>query len=125
CGSKNLPESLVLHEIKSAIVALIDVRNKNRATVGETKLIASKRRDPTGIGGRWVVKVIACVKSRVAHEFEDRTVKPIGAAASYDVGKSRSAAADFSRHPSRAGLQLLHRIHIKVGKSRSAHLRIA
>src|SRR6185437_628375 len=116
CSSQNLAEALVLHEIKSALAAIIDIRNKNRPAIGETKLIAPERRNSSRVGGRRMIEVIARVEGGIADKLEDRSVKSVGARAGNNISETRSAAADLCRHPSRTGLQLLHRIHIEIRK---------
>src|SRR6185312_13502894 len=124
-SSKHLAKTLVLNEVKGAIVAVVNVWNENWAAVGKAEFVTSKGWNSSRIGGRRVIKIIARVESRVAYKLEDRSVKSVDAAASDDVGEPRTAAADLSRHPSRTGLQLLHRIHIEIRKRRPTHLRIA
>ena len=124
-GSQHLPEALVLREVEGSLAAVIDVGNEDRAAIGESELVAAERRNSSRVRRGGMVEVVARVEGGVAHEFEERAVKSAGAGAGNDVGESRRAAADLSRHPAGTRLNALHRIDIEIGECGAAHLRIA
>ena len=80
-GAEHLAEALVLREVEGALAAVEDVREIDRAAVGEAELVAAEGRNAAGIGGRGVVKVVARVEGGVAHELEEGAVETAGAGA--------------------------------------------
>ncbi len=95
------------------------------AAIGEAEFVAVKRRNAAGIGGGTVVEKIAGVEGGVAQEFESRTVNRVGAGAGDDIGETCGAAADFGGHPTGAGANFLHGIHVEVGEGGAADFGIA
>src|SRR6185503_8616203 len=67
---QHLPESLVLHEIETALPAVINMRHKHRSAIREPKLISPEWRNPPRIGGRWMIEIVPRIKRRVPHELE-------------------------------------------------------
>ncbi len=124
-GAEHLAEALVLAEVEGSLTAIVEVRQKDRAAVGEAELVAAEGRNAPGGFRRGVVEIIARIKGRVAHKFKHRAVEAAGAGAGDDVGEAGGAAADFGRHPSGLRLNLLHRVHVEVGEGGAAHLGIA
>ena len=124
-GAQHLAEALVLKEIESALAAVIDSRNKNRATAGEAELVAAEGRNAAGIDRGGMVEVVARVKGGVAHKLEEGTVKATGARTGANVGEARGAAPDLGRHPTGVGINALDRIHVEVGEGGPAHFRVA
>jgi hypothetical protein len=98
-GAEHLAKALVLAEVKGLAAAVVDVRDDDRAAVGEAEFVAAKWRDSSGIGDGGVVEVVAGVERGVPQELEDRAVKAAAAGAGDDVGE---AAAP---RPISAGIQ--------------------
>ena len=124
-GSQHLAKALVLDEVEGALAAIVDAGDQHRPAVGEAELIAAKGGNAAWIGQRRMIEVVARVEGGVAHKLEERSVKAALAGTSDDVGESRCAAADLGRHPTRAGFNSLHRVHVEVTEGGAAHLRIA
>jgi hypothetical protein len=100
------------------------MRQNHGAAVGKPELVAAEGRQPAGRGRRGVVEEVARIECRVAHKLENRAVKTASPGTCADIRKPRCTKADLRRHPARAGLNFLYRIHIEVGERRAAHFRI-
>ena len=87
-GSQHLPESLVLREVESALAAVVNMRNVDRAAIRESELVAPEGRNAPGIRGRGMVEIVARVKGGVAHELKKRAVEAARPRAGDDVGDS-------------------------------------
>ena len=101
------------------------MRHHHRPAVRKSKLIPAERRNPPRIRQRRVVEIVPRIQRRVAQKLENRPVKPALARPRHNIRKPRRSAPNLRRHPARTRLNLLHRVHIEVRKSRPAHLRIA
>src|ERR1039457_5793888 len=69
-AAKNLAKALVLSKVKGPLAAIVDFGNKHRSAIGKSELVAAERRNSAWISRGGMVKVIASIESRVAHEFE-------------------------------------------------------
>ena len=124
-GSQHLPESLEFEKVEGAIAPVVKARQEHRPSVGKAELVADKWRNAVGAGERAVIEKIAGVQVGVAQEFEDRSVRRVGAGTGDDVGKPRGAAADLGGQPAGTRTNLLHGIDIEIGEGRAAHFGIA
>src|ERR1700733_16073547 len=55
----DLPEALILHVVKQFSSAVVNVRDKNRTTIGKSELLPLERRNAARIDGRRVVEGVA------------------------------------------------------------------
>ena len=98
------------------------MRNHDRPAIGKSKFIAPERRNPSLCR---MIEIIPRVKRRVAQKLKDRSVKAALPRARDDVRKASRPATDLRRHPPRARLNLLDRIHVEVRERAASHLGIA
>ena len=123
-GSENLPEALILREIKCLAAAIVDARKEDRAAVGHAELIACKRRETPSVQIALVVKEISRVEGRIADKFEQAAVDLIAAGPRDHVRESRGAVTGVRGHDAGIGLHFLDGIDVEVGKGSSAEFRI-
>src|SRR6266436_532161 len=123
-GPENLPEALILREIKCLTTSIVNSWKDNGATVGETEFIAGKRRETASAQIALVVKVISCVERRIADKFEKAAMDLIAAGLRNHVRESSGAVTRVSRHYSGAGLHFLDSVDVEVGKGSAAELGV-
>src|SRR6267142_441471 len=73
-GPENLPEALILGEIKCFAAAIGKSRKHDGAAVGDAEFIAGKRRETASAQIAFVVKVISRIKGCIADKFEKAAV---------------------------------------------------
>ena len=122
--AEHLAESLILGEEEGAVAAVVEMRDLDGAAEGDAKLVADEGRDAARAGRRGVVEEVARVERGIAQKLERGAVHRVGARLGEDVGEAGRATPDFGGHPPRAGADLLDRIHVEVGESRSTHFGI-
>src|SRR6185437_6131368 len=73
--SEDLAKALILAEVEGAATTVIDMREDDRAAVGESKLVSAKRRNAARLGDGRVVEIVARVEGGVAKELKEGTVE--------------------------------------------------
>src|SRR6267142_2940249 len=91
CGSMNLPEALILREIKCLATAIVNSRKDDRAAVGDTEFIAGKRRETGSAQIAPVVKIIPRVEGWIADKFEEAAMDLIATGLGNHVRESGGA----------------------------------
>ena len=76
------------------------------------------------VGDAFVIEIIARIEGGIADEFEEAAVHLVGAGLGDDIGEAGGAVTDLRRHHSGTGLHFLNGVHVEIGKSRAAQLRI-
>ena len=71
CGSKDLPEPLILPKIERTAAPVVDVGQDDWSTVRESEFISSERWDPARVRNGRVIEIIPRVKSGVSDELEE------------------------------------------------------
>src|SRR6266403_741396 len=123
-GSKNLPEALILREIKCFAAAIVNSRKHDRAAVGDAEFIAGKRRETTSAQIALVVEIISRIEGRIADKFEKAAVDLIAAGFGNHVRESGGAVTRVRRHDAGAGLHFLDSVDVEIGKGSAAELGV-
>src|SRR6266849_2689439 len=124
CGSKNLPEALILREIKCLATAIVNSRKDDRAAVGDAEFIAGKRRETARAQIALVVEVISRVEGCIADKFEKAAMDLIAAGLGNHVRESGGAVTRVRRHDAGAGLHFLDSVDVEIGKGGAAELGV-
>src|SRR6266850_3845096 len=106
-GPENLPEALILREIKCLVTAIVNSRKHDGAAASETELIAGKRRETASAQIALVVKVVSRVERRIADKFEKAAVDLVAAGLRDHVRESSGTVTCVSGHDPGAGLHFL------------------
>src|SRR5271157_2994511 len=101
-GAEDLPETLILSEVKSAVPTVVDAGDYHRPAAGNAKLVAREWREAPRINGAGVIKIIARVERRIAHKFKSASMDLTGAGFGDHVVEPRSPVSDLCRHHARA-----------------------
>src|SRR6266850_3248044 len=123
-GPENLPEALILREIKCFASAIINSREDDGTAVGDAEFIARKRRETASVQIALVVKKIPRVEGRIADKFEEAAVDLIAAGFRNHVRESGGAVTRVRRHHARVGLHFLDGVDVEVGKGSAAKLGV-
>src|SRR5438132_2654655 len=71
---QNLPEPLVLREVKCLAAAIVNMRNEHRPAVGYAKFVSRKRREAPRVHVAFVIEKISRVERSIAHKLEQASM---------------------------------------------------
>src|SRR5208337_5498236 len=77
--AEDLPETLILSEVKGVVPAVVDAGEYHRPAVGNAKFVACEWRDAPRINIARMIEIIPRVKRRIAHKLKSATVDLAGA----------------------------------------------